>query len=95
VASHRAQNSARRPRIQVNNFELIRRIVLESDAVGLATASQISDDVQAGLLQTLDLLVPGLESNYGVIILAGRTPSPAAEAFVEILRQVEAEVQAA
>ena len=95
VASHRAQNSAHRPRVQVNNFELIRRIVLESDAVGLATASQISDDVQAGLLQTLDLVVPGLESNYGVIILAGRTPSPAAEAFVEILRQVEAEVQAA
>lgn len=95
VASHPAQNSAHRPRVQVNNFELIRRIVLESDAVGIATASQISDDVQAGLLQTLDLVVPGLESNYGVIILAGRTPSPAAEAFVEILRQVEAEVQAA
>jgi DNA-binding transcriptional LysR family regulator len=95
VASHRAQGSAPRPPIQVNSFELIRRIVLESDAVGLATASQISDDVQAGLLQTLDLVVPGLESNYGVIILAGRTPSPAAEAFVEILRQVEAEVQAA
>lgn len=89
------REDAPRPRIQVNSFELIRRIVLESDAVGLATASQISVDVRAGILQTLDLAVPGLESNYGVIMLAGRTPSPAAEAFVATLRQVEAELQAA
>lgn len=83
-----------RPQIEVNTFELIRRIVLDSDAVGLAAAAQISGDRQAGLLVALDLRVPGLETNYGVITLAGRTPSPAAAAFVEILQQMENELAA-
>ena len=69
--------------------------MLESDAVGLATAAQIAADVRSGVLLALDLQVPGLESNYGVIMLGGRTLSPAAEAFVEILRQVEADLGAA
>jgi len=95
VPDRRRPDATLRSQIEVNSFELIRRIVLESDAVGLAATSQISADVQAGRLLALDLRLPGLESNYGIITLAGRTPSPAAEAFIEILRQVEADLDAA
>jgi len=92
VPSHRVRDAASRPRIQVNSFELIRRIVLESDGIGLAASAQIATDLQAGVLVALDLEVPGLESNYGVITLAGRTLSPAAEAFIGILQQTEREL---
>ena len=38
----------------------------------------------------LPLELPWLTTNYGIIRLANRTPSPAAMAFMEILREVEA-----
>ena len=86
--------SAGRPRVQVNSFDLIRRIVLESDAVGLATRFQIASEVDAGTLVALEMAVPGMFSNYGIITLAGRTPSPAAEAFIALLQEVEASLAA-
>jgi len=89
---HRLEDAPPRPPIQVNSFELIRRIVLECDALGLATPAQIAADVRAGSLVALDLEVPGLESNYGVITLAGRTLSPAAGAFIDILQETEREL---
>jgi DNA-binding transcriptional LysR family regulator len=38
----------------------------------------------------LPLELPWLRTSYGIIRLANRTPSPAAAAFIEILRTVEA-----
>jgi DNA-binding transcriptional LysR family regulator len=83
------------PWINVNTFDLARQIVLESDAIGLATPGQIADDLAAGRLTILDVDIPGIHSNYGIVTLAGRTPSPAAEAFMEILRGIEAAVASA
>ena len=81
-------------RHRVDTFELIRRIVLGSDAVSGAVPAQIEDDLAAGRVVVLPLDLPGLHSAYGIIRLARRTPSPAAEAFAEELRQVEAEIAA-
>jgi DNA-binding transcriptional LysR family regulator len=39
---------------------------------------------------TLPLDLPWLETAYGILRLANRTSSPAATAFMEILREVEA-----
>ncbi|HSN73113.1 MAG TPA: LysR family transcriptional regulator [Steroidobacteraceae bacterium] len=80
------------PWIHVNTFDLARQIVIESDAIGLAVVDQIDDEVAAGLLVSLNVELPGMYSNYGIIRLAGRTLSPAAAAFIEILRDVEARI---
>jgi DNA-binding transcriptional LysR family regulator len=78
------------PEIRVDTFALARRIVMQSDAVGGAVPSQIQDSVARGELATLPLDLPWLETAYGILRLANRTPSPAATAFMEILREVEA-----
>lgn len=80
------------PEIRVDTFALARRIVMESDAVGGAVPSQIQDSVARGELVMLPLELPWLKTNYGIIRLANRTPSPAALAFMEILRDVEARI---
>jgi len=78
------------PEIRVDTFPLARRIVLESDAVGGAVPSQIQDLLERGDVVLLPLDVPWLTTGYGIIRLANRTPSPAATAFIDILREVEA-----
>jgi len=82
-------------RIRTDTFDMIRQIVLASDAIAGAVPSQIAADVRAGRLATLPLELPALHSGYGVIRLAGRTPSPAAVAFIEELQCVESEIAAA
>jgi DNA-binding transcriptional LysR family regulator len=77
------------PEIRVATFALARRIVMQSDAVGGAVPSQIQDSVARGELVRLPLDLPWLETAYGILRLANRTPSPAATAFMEILREVE------
>ena len=81
-------------RHRADTFELIRRIVLESDAISGAVPSQIAADLATGRVAVLPLELPGLHSNYGIIRLARRTASPAALAFIRELRQVEAEIAA-
>jgi DNA-binding transcriptional LysR family regulator len=78
------------PEIRVDTFPLARRIVMESDAIGGAVPSQIEDSVARGEVVTLPLDLPWLKTGYGIIRLANRTPSPAAESFMQILREVEA-----
>jgi DNA-binding transcriptional LysR family regulator len=78
------------PEIRVDTFALARRIVMQSDAVGGAVPSQIQDSVARGELVTLPLDLPWFQTAYGILRLANRTPSPAATAFIEILREVEA-----
>lgn len=78
------------PAIRVETFRLARCIVLESDAIGAAAPSQIADDVARGHLVALPLRPPWLRTRYAMIRLAGRTPSPVADAFMQVLREVEA-----
>ena len=78
------------PDIRVETVALSHRVVLESDAISGAVMSQIETQVAAGTLVTLPVEAPWLHTNYGVIRLASRTPGPAAEAFMQVLREVEA-----
>jgi DNA-binding transcriptional LysR family regulator len=80
------------PRVRVDTFRLARQIVLQTEAVGIATAGQITEDLRLGRLHMLPLKLPWLRSSFAIVRLAERTPSPAEEAFCRILRQVEAEV---
>jgi DNA-binding transcriptional LysR family regulator len=80
--------------IRVDTFRLLRDIVIHSNSVGLATASQVRSDEEAGLLARLPLELPWMHSQYGFIRLRNRTPSPAALAFMVRLREVEARLAA-
>lgn len=80
--------------IRVDTFRLLRDIVIHSDAIGLATASQVRADEQAGLLTRLPLELPWMHSQYGFVRLRNRTPSPGALAFMAKLREVESRLAA-
>lgn len=80
------------PDIRVDTFDLVRSIVLESEALGLALPSQIAEDLEAGRLVCLPVAAPWLHTNYGFIRLKNRTPSPAAVAFMDIVRSLEQEI---
>jgi hypothetical protein len=56
----------------------------------MATASQVASDERDGLLCRLPLNLPWLHTDYGFMQLKGRTPSPAALAFMASVREVEA-----
>ena len=75
---------------RVDTFRLVREMVLASDAVGMATASQSASDERDGLLCRLPLRLPWLHTAYGFVRLKGRTPSPATLAFMDKVREVEA-----
>ncbi len=82
----------RTPRIRVESLALARSIVLESDAVSVAVPRQIAEEIRDGRFVALPLAPPWLETSYGIIRRADRTLSPAADAFLKILKQVEAEL---
>jgi DNA-binding transcriptional LysR family regulator len=80
------------PQIRAETPSLARSIVLESDALSLALPLQIAPDVALGRLATLPIEASGIETRYGIIRRADRSVSPSAAAFIEVLRQVEAEI---
>lgn len=80
------------PEIRVGTFDLARRIIMESDAVGIALVSQVAGEAALGKLVALPLELPWLKTNFGIIRLANRTPAPAAVAFMAVLREVESGV---
>jgi len=82
-------------RIRVDTFSLMLRIVRGTDAIGMASRRMLRHELDAGRVSLLPLDVPWLATRYGVIQLARRTPSPAAAAFIELLRDVESEVASA
>lgn len=83
------------PQIQVNSIAAARLIARESDAVVPATAAILADDVAAGRLVRLAADAPAMRTDAGVFYLRGRSLAPAARVFIETLRTVEAEAQAA
>jgi len=78
--------------LRVEMPHIARLIVMESDVVGIAVGHQLDDDLAAGRLVKLPLHLPWLGTSYGIMRLAHRTPSPAASAFLAILREVEADI---
>lgn len=80
------------PAIAVNSFAIARQIAAGTDVLVPGAAPMLSADVEAGRLVILDFLPPEMRTRYSIITLRGRTPSPAALAFIDRLRAVEAEV---
>jgi DNA-binding transcriptional LysR family regulator len=82
------------PAIHVNSYDLARRIACESDALVPGTAPMLAPELDAGGLVRLDFRMPGLRTNYAIIHRKDRSLSPAAQAFIDLVRAVEAEVVA-
>lgn len=77
------------PRILVGTFSAAKEIVLAGQALGAVVKGQIDQEIRDGLLVMLPIDTPWLSLNYGFITKRGRTLSPAAEAFMQIVREIE------
>jgi len=91
-AARAARTTRTSPSILVDSVHVARQIVMGSSTIGLAALCQIKAEVDSGRLAVLPLVLPALETHYGVVRMADRTPSPAASGFVEVLKQVEEEI---
>jgi DNA-binding transcriptional LysR family regulator len=80
------------PAVCVDAVFDIGRLTAGSDALGLAVLPMVRHELEAGILRVLPYRPPWLSTNYGFIARRGRTPSPAAEAFMDLVREIEAEV---
>jgi DNA-binding transcriptional LysR family regulator len=82
------------PAIHVNSYALARQIACDTDALVPGTARMLAPELSAGRLVLLDFHMPGLRTNYALIHRQDRSLSPAALAFIDLVRAVEAEVVA-
>jgi DNA-binding transcriptional LysR family regulator len=82
------------PTIQVNSMGLAREIVAYSDALLPATLSMVQYEVDVGRLMLLDAKPLPISMHPCYFYRRGRTPSPAALTFMEMLRGADAEMAA-
>ena len=80
------------PPIKVDTIALAKSIVLSSDAVALAPIALIANEIQARQIATLPFREPWLHTGYGFVYLKDRMLSPAAHAFINEAKAVEAEL---
>jgi DNA-binding transcriptional LysR family regulator len=79
------------PQIVTTSLHAMRQVVLQSDAVGVDLVSRMRDEGRADSLVKLntDFVIPS--TAYGTAMLRERTPSRAAVAFAQLLREIEQE----
>jgi DNA-binding transcriptional LysR family regulator len=82
------------PSIGCESVSMMRVIALESDAVAILPLTLAAAELARSTLRVLPLPVPWLRGRFGAIRVARRVSSPAAQAFLRILRAVDAEVTA-
>jgi DNA-binding transcriptional LysR family regulator len=82
------------PSVEFDSVALAEDIVVRSDAVFAGPLPLFASGLRADRLTLFDLRLPWLESSYGLVTRAGRTKSPAAEAFATNARQVAREKMA-
>ena len=80
------------PRLKVDTLSMAREVVLASDAVTGGRRRPFSDDVRAGRLARLRVAAPWARTAYGFVTRRDAALSPAAEAFKDEMRVIEAEL---
>ena len=81
-----------RPRILVESFASAKRIVATGAALSAGFPFQIAREQAAGELVVLPMDIPVIDLRYGFVTKRGRVLSPAAQAFIEIVRDIEAQI---
>jgi DNA-binding transcriptional LysR family regulator len=87
-----ADRARLRPRALVGSFSAAKQVVLGGHVLSVAIHSQIAQELNEGVLVRLPYEAPWLSINYGFITKPGRTSSPAAKAFMAIVRSIESEI---
>jgi DNA-binding transcriptional LysR family regulator len=80
------------PRIQVATFADMKEIVIAGQGLSAALPSQIEHELAEGLCMLLPVTLPWLTLNYGFITKRGRTLSPPATVFMDLVREIEREL---
>ena len=80
------------PRALVGSFAAAKHVVLGGHVLSVAIHSQIARELSEGVFVRLPFEAPWLSINYGFITKRGRTSSPAAKAFMAIVRSIESEI---
>jgi DNA-binding transcriptional LysR family regulator len=87
-----AERTRLHPRAFVGSFAAAKQVVLGGRALSVAIHSQIAKELDAGVFVKLPYEAPWLNINYGFITRRGRSLSPAAKAFMAIVRSIESEI---
>lgn len=82
------------PSIEVDDFSSARLVVSGSHAFGTASPIQIEPWLARGELQIINFSADWLQLNYGFIYRRNRMLSPAAKAYMALVRNLEAQVSA-
>lgn len=77
------------PAIGCDSPTMLKALVAATDAVTFLPGALLVDDLASGALATIPLEAPWLGRTFGIIQVAGRTPSPAAGAFMRLLRETD------
>jgi len=80
------------PQITTTSFATARALVMRTDGIGIAPLASIAEDIRREALAALDVDSAVLESQYGIARLRDRTASPAEMTFMQLVRDVEAEL---
>jgi DNA-binding transcriptional LysR family regulator len=80
------------PTIEVEDLYSARTVVLASDALSFVPPIQIEAAVRRGELGVLPFWQPGMNLDYGFICIRDRLLSPAAEMFMQIVRDLEVDL---
>lgn len=80
------------PSVEIGDITLSRQIVTESDAYSAATPLQIKNELEKGIFSVIPFKAPELFLNYGFMYLRDRALSPAAERYMDLVREIEHEV---
>ena len=77
--------------MEIDHINTARTVVRESDGIGAAVPSQIENQLLSGEFVLLNFQKPWIKPVYGFVFLKNRTVSPAAEAFIEKVIELEKE----
>ena len=78
--------------VETSSLSMVRGLLMDSDRVALLSEHQIYYDMQFGILDVLPVVLEDTYRPIGLTLRAHTQPSPAAELFLEYLREVSEEI---
>jgi DNA-binding transcriptional LysR family regulator len=83
-------NDRFRPRVVVDTVSAARDVVIASDGLAVTLPALIERELEDRLCVLLPIELPWMRLNYGFVWKRGRTLSPAATTFMQLVRTIEA-----
>jgi DNA-binding transcriptional LysR family regulator len=80
------------PAIEVNSLDTAKQVARRSNALFPGSASMLTAEFSHGELVRIDFDGPELRTHSALVRMRNRTPSPGALKFMELVREVEAEL---